>query len=281
MSNLEYLTKSQIVLLTVFVSFVSSMATGIVVVTLMQQSPEPVTQTLTRVVERTIEKITNTPPGTISSTPQPSVEDLTVAAIERNIKSTVAFKVIGQDGESRSAGVGTIIRADGLVLTDTGNFGAGVLTTTIGGVSYALQVVSNEKENSLGLGKLVPTGTGTSTATFTPAALGNADTLKLGQSTIVIGGWDAKTIMNGLVNNLDTRTVVDKDKKTETKIVTNIGVSTRPGTSSNGAPIITLSGEVVGFLSINEGAGTQMGVPVSEAKRILGIADKAPPAKAK
>ena len=57
---MEHLTKAQIVLLTLFVSFVSSMATGIVVVTLMQQAPEPVLQSITRVVEKTIEKVVPT-----------------------------------------------------------------------------------------------------------------------------------------------------------------------------------------------------------------------------
>lgn len=276
MSSLEYLTKTQIVLLTLFVSFVASMATGIVVVTLMQQSPEPVTQSLTRVVERTIEKITNSPAGTLSPATPPSSEDLMVAAIQQNIKSTVAFKAVGQNGESRAAGVGTIVSADGLVITDAGNFGEGVLTTTIGGVSYALQVISNEKGNSLGLGKLTPTGTGTSTATFIPVTLGNPDILKLGQTAIAIGGWDAKTIMSSYINNLDVRTVTDKDKKTETKVVDNIGVSTHPGASSNGAPIINLSGEVIGFLSIDENAGTQAGIPATEAKRIIDAATAKP-----
>ena len=53
---MEHLTKVQIVLLTLFVSFVASMATGIVVVTLMEQASGPVNQTITNVVERTIEK---------------------------------------------------------------------------------------------------------------------------------------------------------------------------------------------------------------------------------
>lgn len=276
---MEHLTKAQIVLLTIFVSFVASMATGIVVVTLMQQSPEPVTQTLTKVVERTIEKITASPTDKTTSSAPISVEDLTISAIERNIKSTVVFKAVSQSGEAHSAGIGTIVSADGLVVTDTGNFGEGALTTTVGGVQYALQVVSNEKGSSLGLGRLTPVGAGVTAGTFIPVTLGNADTLKLGQTSIVIGGWDGKTIMNGLVNNLEMRTIVDKEKKTETKVVDNIGVSTRPGSSSNGAPIITLSGEVVGFLSINENAGTQFGVPAGEAKRIIGQAAKPSPAQ--
>lgn len=265
---MEHLNKSQIVLLTLFVSFVASMATGIVVVTLMDQAPAPVNQTITNVVERTIEKIT----PTFIEKPGKQViikdEDLVVSAIDRNVKSVIAFRVTGEAETSMPAGVGTIVSSDGLVITDRGNFGSGVLVTTIDGVKYALEVLSNEKENSLGVGRLTLLS-GTSTPAFSSAVLGNSDTLRLGQTAIIIGGRDGKTITTGLVNNLDSRTIVDKDTKNETKVLTNIGVSTRFAGTSNGAPIITLSGDIVGFLSIDDNIGSQAGVPSSEAKRLL------------
>ncbi len=267
---MEHLTKSQIVLLTLFVSFVASMATGIVVVTLMQQSPEPVTQTITNVVERTIEKIAPAQfqPEKLAKTIIVKDEDLMVAAIDRNIKSVVAFKTIGQDGEPHTAGVGVIVSPEGLVITDKGNFGAGILTTTIDGVAYALQVLSNENSNTLGIGRLTPV-TATTTPTFTAVTFGNPDALKLGQTAIVIGGRDGRTIVTGLVSNLDTYTKTDKDTKVETKVLSNVGISLRlPGTS-NGAPIINLDGGVIGFLSIDENAGVQIGVPTTEAQRII------------
>lgn len=279
---MEHLTKAQIVLLTLFTSFVASMATGIVVVTLMQQAPEPVTQTLTRVVERTIEKIAAGSPSS-DKTPAPAPvmdEDLTVSAVARNIKSTVAFKSVGQDGTSHSAGVGTIVSADGLVITSAGNLGGGVLTTTIDGQSYALQVIPTDSTSPLGIGKLTPTGTSTAPVSFTPVTLGDPNVLQLGQTAIIIGGWDAKTISSGLINSLDQRTVADKEKNTTSKVLSNIGVSVYLGGVSSGAPIINLSGEVVGFLSIDEGAGTQAGIPASEATRLIGLATKpAVPAK--
>lgn len=275
---MEHLTKAQIVLLTLFTSFVASMATGIVVVTLMQQSPEPVTQTINNVIERTIEKIT---PTFIEKPGKQIVlkdEDLMVAAIERNIKSTVAFRAVGQDGESHAAGVGTIVSSDGLVITDKGNFGEGVLTTTVNGVQYALQVLSNESSNNLGLGRLTPVSA-TSTPSFIPVTFSNLSALKLGQTSIVIGGRDGKTITTGLISSLDTHVVTDKEKKTETKVLDMIGVSTRFSGTSNGAPIITLNGEVVGFLSIDENAGSQMGIPATEAQRLVELVQKTTSAK--
>ena len=279
--NMEHLNKSQIVLLTLFVSFVASMATGIVVVTLMQQSPEPVTQTLTRVVERTIEKITPGPSVVVEKPGKTVVvkdEDLMVAAIERNIKSTVALRTTIGEGGVLPAGVGTIVSSDGLVITDNWNLGLGDLYTTINGVQYTLEVISKDKANSLGIGRLVPVSA-TSTPSFTAVALGNTDTLKLGQTAIVIGGRDGKTITTGLISTLDTRTVIDKETKVETKVLNNVGVSTRFAATSNGAPIISLSGEVVGFLSIDESISSQTGVPAAEARKLLEEANKVAPEK--
>ena len=271
---MEHLTKAQIVLLTLFVSFVASMATGIVVVTLMSQAPDPVNQTITNVIERTIEKITPTFVEKPGETVIVKDEDLVVAAIDRNIKSTVAFRVVGQDGELRLAGVGVIVSADGLIVTEKGNFGQGVLTTTIDGAQYALQVLSDEKNNSLGIGRLTPVSS-TSTSSFVPVVMGSPDNLKLGQTALVIGGRDGKTISTGIITSLDMRTIVDKETKADLKVLDNIGISTRFSGSSNGAPIINLNGEVVGFLSINESAGSQYGIPANEAKGLIDTITKA------
>ncbi|MBI3634387.1 MAG: trypsin-like peptidase domain-containing protein [Candidatus Yonathbacteria bacterium] len=277
---MEHLSKAQIVLLALFVSFVSAMATGVVVVTLMQQAPEPVLQTINNVVERTIEKVVPTvveKPGKIVVVKD---EDLMVSAIERNSKSVVAFNVSKEDGEILSVGVGVIVSPDGLIVTDRANLSGGVLMATINGVKYALEVVSNEKDNILGLGRLspvVPTASSTPPAVFTPVSFGNPSALRVGQTAIVIGGREGDTINKSFISRLDTHTESNKDTKENTVILDNIGLSQRFAANSNGAPIITLDGSVVGFLSIDENIWSQIGVPANNAEKLI-TAYKNPPA---
>lgn len=53
--DLEHLTKTQIVLLGLLISFVTSMATAIFTVALVNQAPPPITNTINRVVERIVD----------------------------------------------------------------------------------------------------------------------------------------------------------------------------------------------------------------------------------
>lgn len=275
---MEHLTKAQIVLLTLFVSFVASMATGIVVVTLMDQAPDPVNQTITNVVERTIEKIT----PTFVEKPGKQIiikdEDLVVAAIEKNAKSTVALKYTGQEGKL-PMGVATIVSSDGLVITDKKNFDNGLLSATVDGLGYTVEVVGGGKESALVLGRLVPALASTTPAIFTPITFGNPGALKTGQTTLTLGGRDAKTVASGLITSLETHTVTDKDTKIETLILDSISLSQRLGGSSNGAPIITLDGNVVGFISLDDTIGSQIGVPATEATKLIEEAKTSAPAK--
>jgi hypothetical protein len=178
---------------------------------------------------------------------------------------------MGQEGDKLAMGIGTIVSPDGLIVTDKKNFDSGLLSATVDGLSYTVEVIKNDKGGSMVLGRLVPVASSSVPAVFVPVALGNADALKIGQTAIILGGRDGRTVAAGLVTNLDTHSVTDKDTKVETKILDNIGISQRLAGTSNGAPIITLSGEVVGFVSIDESIGSQIGVPAFEVKNLLAV----------
>ncbi|MFZ2072754.1 MAG: hypothetical protein WA101_00900 [Minisyncoccia bacterium] len=55
--DVKDLNKSQLILLAILLSFVTSIATGITTVTLMQQAPSSVTVPINRIIKQTVEKI--------------------------------------------------------------------------------------------------------------------------------------------------------------------------------------------------------------------------------
>ena len=59
--DIKDLNKPQLILLAILLSFITSIATGIVTVTLMQQAPASITVPINRVVRETVEKIVPVP----------------------------------------------------------------------------------------------------------------------------------------------------------------------------------------------------------------------------
>ncbi len=111
--KIEELNKSQIILLTLLVSFVTSIATGIVTVSLMEKAPTGVTQTINRIVERTVERVV---PGETKSVTVMTENDQLVAAIDSVSKSIVHINATSTDGATTS-GIGFVF-GKGMIVTD-------------------------------------------------------------------------------------------------------------------------------------------------------------------
>src|SRR3989338_8958132 len=94
--DLEKLTKHQILLLALLVSFVTSIATGIVTVSLMDQAPEGVTRIINQIVERTVETVAPTQGAAVATTEttvvvkQDELVPQSIAAVQKSIVRIVA-----------------------------------------------------------------------------------------------------------------------------------------------------------------------------------------------
>lgn len=114
--DIKELNKHQLILVTLLITFVVSIATGIVTVSLMNQAPKSVPYTVNNVIQRTIEKVT-----TVS-------EDAKVidSVMENNGKDTVSLiegdilvKIYSSfSNEEKLLGEGVLVSDVGLILVD-------------------------------------------------------------------------------------------------------------------------------------------------------------------
>lgn len=265
--DIERLTKAQIVLLTLLVSFVTSIATGIVTVTLLDQAPPVVTQTINRVIEKTVERVV---PGenqaatiiTNEKTIVVNEEDLVTDAIKKNTDKIV--RIYKETPEGRVyLGAGVIVSKDGIVTAATDS------SLVRGGDAFRV-VLSDGKDI---LGTLVVLSTDKPTAllrlTFkeedgvVPGSIkyGDINGLKLGQSVMTLYGNERLSVGAGIISGLDEKetevappqnasgtnaTPVPTTISVLQAIETNIGT----GQIEKGGILMNLFGDVVGISTI-------------------------------
>jgi hypothetical protein len=115
--DIEGLSKSQLILLTILVNFVTSVATGILTVSLLDHAPSFVTQTVNRVVERTIETVAAAAPAAIIQAPAPSNQDLVTAAIGADATRAVVVYVASTGTSTPPIAIGTYLPKSHAVVT--------------------------------------------------------------------------------------------------------------------------------------------------------------------
>jgi hypothetical protein len=121
--DIEDLSKSQLILLTILVNFVTSVATGILTVSLLDQAPPFVTQTVNRVVEHTIETVAQAAPAAIitapAPAPAPSNQDLVTAALAADASRIVAIYDATTGSSTPALAIGTYLPKSRAVVTAT------------------------------------------------------------------------------------------------------------------------------------------------------------------
>ncbi|MEI6419998.1 MAG: hypothetical protein WCO30_00025 [bacterium] len=280
---MENLTKQQIILLTLLVSFVTSIATGIVTVSLMDQAPKSVTQTINRVVERTIEKITPVPTKTdggqvtIKETVIVNQDDQIMGAVEKNSKTLVRLYKKTIDGDVFS-GLGAWITSSGRLITPAIielNQDEILVGKTSDNNSYELAVAG--VNNGLTAYQVILDKIATSSLPLKfSVANFSAQDIKLGQSVITLSGEKTDYVLSGIVSGfidkkvsvINTSAATSTASSTDTVTVTDlvpykfIQTNLSSKDLSSGSLLINLSGEVVGINSRAE----EMFVPVGVIK---------------
>ncbi len=226
--DIKDLNKPQLILLAILLSFVTSIATGITTVTLMQQAPSSVTVPINRIIKQTVEKIQQVEGKTIVQTIIVKEEDLVVDAIAKNKSAIFYITKETQDIDGKpvevSAGRGFVVSDEGIIVADSslvldsrvyyvkndsGKFEADFISLDKNGFSLLKVGAPLDEKNKIA---------------FTVPAFGDLSKMKIGQKIIFLGNTIYSFIFEG-----------DKDIKVNV-------------TKSNaGGLILDLDGEVLGI----------------------------------
>lgn len=232
--DIKDLNKPQLILLAVLLSFVTSIATGITTVTLMQQAPASFTVPVNRIIKQTVEKIQQIEGKTTVQTVIVKEEDLVVDAIAKNQSAlfTVTKEVLGTDDQTTevSAGRGFAVSINGIVAVDgnlvsdnkgvyylkndSGKFKADFFSTDKAGFSFLKVGAPLDEKNKIA---------------FTVPAFGDLDKMKVGQKVLVLGNTISSSIFEG---NKNVNIVVTK--------------------SNAGSLVVNLDGEALGIALFND-----------------------------
>lgn len=180
-------------------------------------------------------------------------------------------------------GTGVIVSADGLILTnqhviaptDTslmfqpfGGFkqqqqqDSTITVTLLNGSEYEAKVLFEDETMDLAIIKIDATE-------LTAAALGDSDSVKVGEVTIAIGnplGLE-QTVTSGIVSALGRSVPLSNTQIAEDLIQTDAAINS----GNSGGALLNVSGQVVGINSykLSNGEGIGFAIPINAAKPIL------------
>lgn len=276
---MDDLNKNQIILLSLLISFVTSIATGIMTNALLQQAPIEVTRNINRIVEKTIETVT---PAT-SVTTQREVttvvvkeEDLVIDSIDKNIKSIVRINARNTTtGLITFYGIGLVYNKEGSIVADRKEISSEnkYIATMHDGMEFVL-TPSTEKQTNFIVFKPVivvpeksdPKTPDKSSYVFYPAIFSDSEP-KLGQTVVGLGGEEKNSVAVGRVSSIDYKTSGTGTSTVKFASSLNTNVVSRDMVS--GSPVFTLSGDIVGLKLTFDGQGAF--TPYAVLKKEIGL----------
>lgn len=302
---MEELNKTQLILLALLVSFVTSIATGIVTVALMDQAPPVITQTINRVVKETERVIVPQKQQATVETVIVKEEDYIVSAVEANLSNMVTVALL-EKRKSRlgftsasdttrivtGVGVGFALGKDGIVALPNAVFDAGeeLAVGTRAGDYYTLTAVKRDSVSGLALAQvgkqlvladkkegetfeenaiivdIAQEGSKENTPAFFNARFSDSQKIKLGSTAVALGLFGAEPrILLGTVSGFGFMEGTGDAKE---RHLATLYTTLVADARFNGGPLLDSAGSVMGITIF--GAG-QTGTAVSGdvAKRLL------------
>lgn len=233
--DVEHLSKSQIVLLVILCTFVTSIATAIVTVALLAQAPPAVPQTINHIIQRTVEAVTPLEPSTTTT-----IKETTVVVKEEEVLSKTISSVFGKLA-SIHEGTGTTTTVVGLgifigdyLITDSAVVGERAVT--FGDTIVQYEVVDTISEVGVALMKPVEGKVPSS------IRIADATALRLGQSVIALPSHTGSRVGIGALTARYSLARIGEDETPIRAIETNMSGSMLPGT-----PLFTALGDVIGI----------------------------------
>ena len=201
--RMEQLNKQQIILLALLVSFVSSIATGIVTVSLMQQDQPTAVQTINRIVERTIEKASDDASAVTKETIVVKDDEAVPNAVSAVSRSVA--RIYTSDGGTPLSfvGIGLIVTSSGRIVSSSViPQGVPLIARLEGGNVVPLTYIARDRDRGLSLLQADQSSSPADMRTYTPAALSVSANVKLGQSVVAIGGSVSPVVATGIVSSV-------------------------------------------------------------------------------
>lgn len=167
-------------------------------------------------------------------------------------------------------GSGFIVSNDGYVVTNkhvVTDEKADYTAITSDGKKFSAKVLARDPGQDIAVLKIEGSG-------FTPAKLGDSDTVKLGQTAIAIGNALAEfqnTVSVGVISGLSRNIVASSGLRSAESIegVFQTDAAINPGNS--GGPLLNLKGEVIGINVAVAQSAQNIGftIPINQAKRAI------------
>jgi len=255
---MEDLTKQQLILLALLVSFVTSIAASIATASLLDQAPKRVTETIHRVVERTVEIVvpSDDPGGPAIVTQEKTIivkeEDAITEAIVTVSSSLVrlylttdaansdADDTTGDDRASRFRALAVVSVSSGIVVTSSPLVVSGTDGTYEAILPDGSLVSATVQERLVERGiAVLSVEIPVDISVLQPVVFGDDTSLRLGQTVLGLGGNNTTNISIGIISN-----IIADEAGTVSELTASISSDTY------GMPLVNLFGEVVGLATV-------------------------------